>query len=282
MVYKRRNTMANKAARKIQRRFRKRYVQRRGGLRFGKMARDLAYLKSAVNSERKVVTTDITVNPTVTDPTLTRINTPDDQGSSSTKRVGYKVRFTHLSGKLRVNHQNFGDRTANATVIMHVIWLKNGEYQSDFESQFASLMLNPDLNNAYSPLCYFNKTKYDSWISTWKAKIVCKDLVPVNQVALGLPNSGTSSNANETNLGKGSQLKAYYVNINKKISVHTEWNNTLSTSGDTDEITRYVPYLFCYTDSTGTSIPTGTDLPNNLGEDRVVVQGRIRLSYVDN
>ena len=52
MVY-RPNKMFNKAARKIQRRFKKRYVQRRGGVRYGKLARDISLIKSRLNTETK-------------------------------------------------------------------------------------------------------------------------------------------------------------------------------------------------------------------------------------
>lgn len=281
-MYERRNKAFNKAARKIQRRFRKRYVQRKGGLRYGKIARDVAYLKSALNTEKKLIKTEIQESPTVAVPSLTALSTPDDQGTNSTKRVGAKVKFTHISGKLRVQHQNFGDKFANATVVMYIIWLKNGEFASDFESQYASLMLNPDQNNQYSPMCYFNKTKYDSWIATWKHKVVCKDLVPLNQVALGLPSTGTGTNATLNTLGRGGQKKNYYVEFNKRINVPVEWNNTYSTSGDTDEISRNKPYLFCITDCPGETVPSGSSLPDSLLNDKVVVQGTIRLSYVDN
>lgn len=282
MVYKRRNTIANRAVRKIQRRFRKRYIQRKGGVRFGKLARDVSYLKSALNTERKMLITNIQEAPTVTVPTLTRLNTPDVQGTTSTKRVGAKVRFTHMSGKLRVQHQNFGDKFANATTVMYIIWLKNGEYASEFESQFASLMFNPDQNNQYSPMCYFSKVKYDSWIATWKRKVVCTDLVPLNQVALGLPNTGVNQNATLSTLGRGGQKKNYYVEFNKKISVPVEWNNTYSTSGDTDEISRNVPYLLCMTDCPGETVPSGSSTPDSLLNDKIIVQGTIRSTWIDN
>ena len=286
MAYKRLNTVANRGLRKVQRRFKKRYVQRRGGLRFGKLARDVASLKSRLNTETKLAVTNITANaPTVTAPTLYPINTPDQQGTGSVgKRIGAKVRYTYLSGKLRVEHQNFGDKQASATIRMYIIWLKNGEFKSDFEADFANIILNPDQNNQYSPMSYFNKTKYNSYIATWKRQLTCRDLIPVNQVAMGLPTDtgGTPGNDTLNTLGRGGQAKYYYVNINKKISVHGEWNNTLSTSGDTDEVSRMVPYLFCMTDCPGQSTPTGNTQPDSLLNDKINVQGTIRLSYIDN
>ena len=286
MAYKRLNTIANRGLRKVQRRFRKRYVQRRGGLRFGKLARDVATLKSRLNTETKLSVTNVTANaPTVTAPTLYPLNTPDTQGLESVgKRIGAKVRYTYLSGKLRIEHQNFGDKQANATVRMYIIWLKNGEFKSDFEADFANFILNPDQNNQFSPMSYFNKTKYGSWIATWKHTVKCKDLIPVNQVAMGLPTDtgGTPGNDTLNTLGRASQIKYYYVNINKKINVHGEWNNTLSTSGDTDEISRMVPYLFSITDCPGSAVPTGNTQPDSILNDKVNVQGTIRLSYIDN
>ena len=246
----------------------------------------LARIKSRLNTETKLTETHISSNePTVTTPTLYSINTPDNQGLRSVNdRVGAKVRYTYLSGKLRVEHKNFGDKQSSATVTMYIIWLKNGEFKDEFEADFASYILNPDQNNQYSPLSYFNKTKYNSWIATYKKQLTCRDLIPVNQVAMGLPTDtgGTPGNDTLTTLGKAPQAKYYYVEFNKKISVRGEWNNTLSTSGDTDEISRMVPYLFTITDCPGQAVPSGNTLPDSTLNDKINIQGTIRLSYVDN
>ncbi len=281
MVYKRRNTMVNKGLRKFQRRFRKRYVQRKGGLRFGKLARDVARIKSALNTERKFSETDITSSPTAAAPTLDRINTPDVQGTNSVQRTGAKVRATHLSMKGRFTYTNYGDKQSNARAVLYVIWLKNGEFAADFESNFASYILNHDLNNEFSPLARFNKTKYNSWIATYKKQITMSDLIPLNQVAMGLP-TDTNNNDSLNTLGRAGQTKHYYFECNKRINVPIEWNNVLSLTGDTDEIARMVPYVFCITDSPGQSTPSGTAQPDSVLNDKVSFNLNVRLTYVDN
>ncbi len=269
----------------IKKGLRKRYIRkgRKGkkSFKYSKLARDVAYLRRSLNTERKFSETDITASPTVTTPTLDRISTPDVQGTSSVQRTGARVRCTHLSMKGRFTYTNYGDKQSNATAIMYVIWLKNGEFQTDFESNFANYMLNQDLNNEFSPLSRFNKSKYSSWVATYKHKITMSDLVPLNQVAMGLP-TDTNNNDSLNTLGRAPQTKHYYFECNKKINVPIEWNNVLSLTGDTDEIARMVPYVFCITDSPGQSTPTGTAQPDSILNDKVSYNVNCRLTYVDN
>lgn len=271
----------------IKKGLRKRYIRknRKGkkSMKYGKLARDVAYLRRALNTERKISATVFSsVIPTVSQPTLTRLNTPDQQGTNSVQRTGAKVRMTHFSMKARFTYKNFGDKQSNATCVLYLIWLKNGEFASDFESNFKNYILNPDQNNQFSPMCYFNKTKYDSWIATYKKKITMSDMIPLNQIASGLQSSPQAGIDSLTTLGKAPQTKHYYCEVNKKINVPMEWNNVLSTTGDTDEISRNVPYIFIMTDSPGQSTPSGSATPDSTLNDSVSFQGTARLTYVDN
>lgn len=269
----------------IKKGLRKRYIRKgkkgKKSFKYSKLARDVAYLRRSLNTERKFSETDITASPTVTTPTLDRISTPDVQGTSSVQRTGAKVRATHLSLKGRFTYTNYGDKQSNATCIMYVIWLKNGEFQTDFESNFANYMLNQDLNSQFSPLSRFNKSKYSSWVATYKHKITMSDLVPLNQIASGLQSSPGNVNT-LTTLAKAPQTKHYYFECNKKINVPIEWNNVLSLTGDTDEIARMVPYVFCITDSPGQSAPSGSSQPDSTLNDKVSYNVNVRLTYVDN
>jgi hypothetical protein len=270
----------------IKKGLRKRYIRKgkkgKKSFKYSKLARDVAYLRRALNTERKFATTDIQVNPTVTVPTLTRINTPDVQGTASVgERTGAKVRATHFSMKGRFTYLNYGDKQSNCTCVLYMIWLKNGEFQSDFESNFAEFILNKDQNNQFSPLAYFNKVKYDSWIATYKKKLTMSDLIPLNQTASGLASTPGGVNT-LTTLGKAPQTKHYYCEVNKKINVPIEWNNTLSATGNTDEISRMVPYIFIITDSLGSSVPSGSSQPDSTLNDKVQFSATCRLTYVDN
>lgn len=131
-------------------------------------------------------------------------------------------------------------------------------------------------------MSYFNKTKYDSWIATYKKKITMNDLVPLNQVAAGLQTSPEPGINSLTTLARAAQIKHYYFECNKKINVPVEWNNVLSLTGDTDELSRNVPYVFCITDCPGQSTPSGSDQPDSMLNDKVSVNLTARLTYVDN
>lgn len=270
----------------IRKGLRKRYIRkgRKGKktFKYTKLARDVAYLRSTLNTERKLSATVFSEVPTVTTPTLTRIDTPDVQGTNSVQRTGARVKATHFSMKGRFSLSNYGDKQANVTAVLYVIWLKNGEFQTDFESNFANYMLNQDQNNQFSPLCYFNKQKYDSWIATYKKKITMSDLIPMNQIASGLQSSPEPGINSESTLGRAAQLRHYYFETNHKLNVPIEWNNVLSSTGDVDEISRNVPYVFIITDCPGNAVPSGSDQPDSMLNDRLSFQGTCRLTYVDN
>ncbi len=271
---------------KIKKGLRKRYVKKnkkgKSHLRVSKLARDIAYIKSSLNSERKFIDTQLEgVLPLAAQPSLNRIETPDTQGNAVNQRQGAKVKATHFSMKGRFTHQNYGDVQANATCILYILWLKNGDNVTEFESDYANLILNPDVEGNFSPMSMFSKTKYDSWIATYKRVIKMKDLVPVNQTATGLPTNSGGANTDST-LARAPQLKYYYVNINQKISVPIEWSNVYNTSGTTGEITRYIPYIFIVSDCKGLgNSPSGTSQPDTTFNDRVTFQCQARLTYVD-
>lgn len=276
------------AARTIQRRFKKRYVQRKGKVRYGKLARDIVRIKGMLNSETKFCDTNISPQlPTASQPSLLALETPDNQGLQGVnQRVGSKVRFTHISAKLRVGKQDFGFTRSNLSIFVHVLWLKNGNFASDLEANAGSYILNPDQYNNYSPLSYFNQSNYDSWVSIHKISCSMTDLVQPSTTAMGLQTDQGSNNT-LTNLGKQPNTQYKYYTLNKKISFHTEWYNVLNTSpgSDTDEISRWKPYIFCTSDVSGATqptVPNGSSQPSGSNGDRIWLEGTVRLSYKDN
>lgn len=281
MFYRKRNN----AARRIQRRFRAR--RPRTGL--AKLKRDIRYIKrTAPPAEIKMCDTIINTDPTVTQPTLTVLSTPDAQGTSIDKRVGANVNFSHISGKLRVKKLNYGDKRSSVTVYGYVIWLKNADYAADFEANFGEQILNKDINSEFSPMCYFNKQRYGSWIATNKFKVTIRDQIPLAQAAMGLtstvgdpPAFPATSLGTKTLLGKTPQEQFQYVTFNKRIRVTGEWQNKYTTSADETKMTRNKAYLFCYTDCVGSASPTGSGVPLGDSSDSVSVQGKIRLSFQD-
>jgi len=282
MVYPRRNF----AARKIQRNYRRRRAPKTAVAKLARRVNQIA--ARSPPAEIKMIDTDISQSPTVTVPTLKALATPNTQGTSMNNRIGAKVSFTHISGKLRVLKKNFGDKRASATVVGYVIWLKNADYATEFEANFAKEILNVDQNGEFSPLSYFNKQRYGSWIATNKFKVTLRDQIPLAQAAMGITSSVGDPAAppatgigTDTLLGKTPQTQFQYVMFNKRIKVEAEWQNKYTVGADETKLVRMKPYLFCYTDCVGQSSPTGNNTPLGDAQDSVGVQGTLRLSYAD-
>lgn len=275
----------NLAARRIQRRFRAR--RPRGAI--AKLRREVRFIKrTAPPAEVKMCDTIVNAKPIVTQPTLTDLNTPDTQGTAMDARVGANVTFNHISAKLRVKKLNYGDKRSSVTLYGYVIWLKNADYADDFEANFGEQILNKDINGEFSPMCYFNKQRYGSWIATNKFKVTIRDQIPLAQAAMGItsatgdpPSFPATNIGTKTLLGKTPQEQFTYVTFSKRLRVTGEWQNKYTTSPDETKMTRMKPYLFCYTDCVGATQPTGSGVPLGDSNDSVAIQGKIRLSYQD-
>lgn len=268
--------------------FKKRYYNKNKKMKYGKLARDVSRIKGMLNSETKFCQTNVPPQlPTATNPTIYAIDTPDNQGLQGVnQRVGSKVRFTHISAKLRVAKQDFGFTRSNLSLNVHFVWLKNANFSTDFEANPGSYILNPDQFNNYSPLSYFNQSNYDNWVSIHTIKCTMTDLIQPSQSAMGIQ-TDTDNNNTLTNLGKQANLQYKYYTLNKKISFHTEWYNALNTSpgAATDEISKWKPYIFCTSDVSGPSqpsVPNGNSQPTGSNGDRIFLEGSVRLSYKDN
>ena len=177
MPYPRRRRFA---ARKIQRKYRsyRKSAPKTALARLNRKVNKIARASPA--AEVKMCNTTFDEEPNVLVPTLKALNTPDSQSLSIDGRVGAKVRFTNISGKLRMLKRNWGDKRSSATIIAYIIWLKNADYSTDFEANFAKEILNHDQNGQFSPMSYFNKQRYGSWIATNKFKITLRDQVPLS------------------------------------------------------------------------------------------------------
>lgn len=275
---------ARSAGRQARRRFKKRYVQRRGGVRYGKLARDVQRIKYALNSETKFIDTLLSLPaPTASSPSIQALDTPDTQGVGLTNRVGSKVKFCHLSARLVVQHQNFGNVRSSQNLTFHILFLKNGMFSSDFETAPGQYLLNPDFNGDYTRMSYWNQQNYPSFLSVYRGEVNMKDTQPPSQSAYGLATDTDGVNT-ETQLGRQPQTQSRYIDINKRITIHTEWANIYNvTPGfNTDDITAMKPYIFVTTDCTSQAVPAGAGQPTGTDTDRMFIQGSIRLSYKDN
>lgn len=284
MAYKRFRRYGRYAKRGLKNRYIPRSKGKGRRLNVTNLVRDVAKLKYSLNSETKFIQTNLsTMSPLATTPLIQELSTPDTIGSQSNERVGSKVKFCHLSGKLQVLYQNFGNVTANNTLTIHIIWLKNGLFASELEGTPGNYLMNPDFNNEFGELSYFNQQNYNSWVSVYKYKCTMSDLQPPSQAAYGLQTDQDGNNT-DTNLGRQPQTQTRYININKRITIHTEWGNPYNTSPGVDDetITRMKPYIYVTSNCSSQSTPIGVSQPTGLATDRMFLQGSLRLSYKDN
>lgn len=287
---KRRHRRRTTAAKKIQRGYRLRRRAR------GKTSAIARIVKREVlrTSESKYIDTDLgglaSLSPTTVAVQWQALDIPQ-QGTAVNRRVGRECLFTHLSAKLRVGHDNFGDVRSNATLIGYVVFLKNAAFKDEFESNVSRYMFNLDNINppGYSPLSYFNKSMYPNWMAVAKIKMRFTDFTPVSQPPMGLqsavgdPPAIPTGVATNNQLARQPQTQYKYVNINKRIRVKAEWGTVYNSSPapDATVMTRNKPYFVCLSDLPSNAIPTGTGAPIGAATDRVFINGRIRLSYHD-
>lgn len=265
-----------------------RYVpkNRRGrrAVRIDRVVRDVAKLKYALNSETKFINHNITtMSPTQSTPLFQAIDMPDTQGVALNQRIGAKVKLCHLSGKFSIVHQNYGNKLGNLTLTFHIIFLKNGMFAPDLESDPANYLMNPDFNGNFGELSYWNQQNYGNWFSVCKFKVVMRDNQPPSQSAYGLQTDQDGNNTND-NLVRQPITQRRYINLNKKITVHTEWGNLYNTTPQigTSDIVKMKPYIYCTTDCPDQTIPSGTDQPDGTANDRIFLQGSCRFSFKDN
>lgn len=247
-----------------------------------------------------IPTTSITYLPPTnpsgpTGPQIKVLNVPDAQGSSLDERRGREVMFTHLSAKLRVGKQDFGNVRSQGTLVAHVMFLKNANFMDSLESSPGNWILNPDMNGQLSPLSYFSQSNYGNWISVAKIKCSLKDFIPVAPIPMGLGSTtgtftagdGTitfpNPNAQTNNeLSRQPNLQYKYYTLNKRLRITAEWatlNNNIPT--DTTDQTKMIPFIFVYTDMQSQNFPLGNDMPIGRSDDRIFLQGSVRLSYKD-
>lgn len=259
----------------------KRYMSknRRGKRRIlsvSKIARDIQYLKANLNSETKFITTSINAKVSVDQPLLLPLDTPI-QGLKSTMRTGYKVKYTHQSGKLQFTKANYGDTYASCSYKMYIIWLKDALDASTFN---VADILNPDFNSNYSMTSYFNRASYGNWIATHKHKNTITDHTTVSQWA-GDPSNPLTANV----LSTLPQLSSKYHSFNKSIQCHSEWatpeSNSYDPSTEPPQV-RCKPYLLVVSDAPTTQVPSGNQPIKGNNGDTLTIKGMLRLSYVDN
>lgn len=275
------------AARKIQRKYRKKRLT-------APRVRSIVKRELVRNTEGKFIDTNIgglgSLSPTTIAVQWQALEVPQ-QGTAIDRRVGRECLFTHLSAKLMIGHDNFGDLRSNATLIGYVVFLKNAAFKDEFESNVSRYMFNLDNHNppGYSPLSYFNKSMYPNWMAVAKIKATMKDFVPVAQAPMGLQSGlgdpvayPTAANTN-TQLGRQPQSQWRYVTINKRIRVKAEWGNLYNSAPAPGAVamSRNKPYFVCLSDMPSNAIPTGAAKPYGEATDRIYVNGKIRLTYHD-
>ena len=125
------------------RRLKKRYVRPNKNVKFSRIIKDVAYIKSALNTERKHLDTLITNTVTGSLPDHTKHPTaiPHDgasvihplvaipvRGTSYNNRIGNQIKVTHISvSRYIIAHSNTTFAVSNTTLKCVIFFAKNAD-----------------------------------------------------------------------------------------------------------------------------------------------------------
>lgn len=252
MVYKRR-TFGQKARKFVRKsvigRAKKRYVNSKGQARFGKIAKDIMYIKNSLNVERKHLdltwgtflpvgyTSNLTMIPSVSTPVITPLDLPV-RGTAYNQRVGNQLKLTNISYKAVITKLNSTTALASTTVQLFVVFVKDG---GPFRIEE---LLEVDAEGNRTLASYYNQQNFKKFYIPGMLKY-----------------QRTFSDAYERP-STGNESKFYVSRFNKM-------NQRIMFEDSTETVATYKPFLVAMTDNTGAG-------------DEIQINCQMRLSYVDN
>lgn len=264
--WKKQATKARKFVRRnVIQKARRRYTNSKGNVRLGKVIRDVQYIKSALNTERKHLEIQINENLPIsaigTDPNgnLTGMFGPARptrqhvvlyplplpvRGTAYNERVGNQVKFTYCSVRLQVEKRNQANYQSSLCWKAFIIWKKDGD-----TNMLPNDILVPDANGNYTPMCYTNHEKFKQF---YRPKYLSK----------------SGKFIDETGGNQNGFTCFQYPRMSQKLSIQTKFE-----LGSDDVCTQMRPYI-CFMSDDNQVHPTDTD--------HIDFTGTIRLSYVDN
>jgi len=241
------------------RRLKKRYVRPNKNVKFSRIIKDVAYIKSALNTERKHLDTLITNTVTGSLPDRTKHPTAVPHASNTViyplaipvkgtgynNRIGNQIKVTNISVRYIITHLNTSNMVTNTSLKCLIFFAKNAD-----DIPHATELFEVDANGNVSPASYWNSQEYKNFYfpKGLKYKITSKNIA----TAPGSP--GTSN----------SQLLRYYPKTSVPLQTRITYAN------DTNTATMMQPYIMFISDAV------------NSTTDVIKVDAQVRLTYVDN
>lgn len=243
-------------------RLKKRYVRRNNRVNFQKVIKDVAYIKSALNTERKHLDTLITSNvsqsnvvntlhpraaPTRSNPIIYPLGVPQ-RGTGYNERIGNQIKLTNISIRYIINKSNTTNQVHATSLRCFIFFAKNAE-----DVPLASELLEVDAEGDFTPASYWNSQNYRNFFfpKGLKYQKTIRDY-------------HGSSTAGTIDTGDG-QVKLY-PKTSQTMGTKVTFEN------GSDNVTQMKPYIMFLTDNIDT---TNTSDP-------IHISAQIRLSYVDN
>lgn len=147
----------------------KRYTTRTGGFRVKRLIKDVQYIKSALNSERKHIIVQFgTVgsaflsrqvvdkdNPVVKEllPLSNMVN-----GTLNGQRIGDNLKITSISYKGSVMLDNLNLKSQTTRTVLYLVMMKDSDNHLSIDEMFEK-----DQNGDYGPCSYWNEEHYDKY-----------------------------------------------------------------------------------------------------------------------
>lgn len=250
--------------RQVLQKAKKRYANSKGNIRLGQVVRDVQYIKSALNTERKHLEIQLNSNlphdtvqsdpygnpigfgparPTRTHMTIYPLPLPI-RGTAYNQRVGNQIKLTHASVRLQVEKANTDTLQSTTTWKCFIIFQKDGG-----TTLLPTDIMQPDANGAYTPMCFTNAEKFKSF---YRPKFLSK--------------TGRFKDPDTSN--PTGNMAYHYPRMSQKLSTQIKFE-----LNDDYNVTQMRPFIVFMSDD---------NQVHPSDNDHIQFSGTIRLSYVDN
>lgn len=246
---------------------RRRYTNDRGNIRLGKVIRDVQYIKSSLNTERKHMDIKLTetkpannndgIQNLINGPMVATRQAPviyklalPVRGTAYNQRIGNQLKLTHISMRLQVERANKQGYQSTCAYKVFLFFKKDGDVEdpSTLTPPITDL-IEPDANGTYTPMCYANGQTFKEF---YRPKLLCKV-------------GGFKDNVTTEAAGN---VQYHYARLDQKVNIPVKFLN-----GSDIDCSAYRPFICLLSDDNSNA---------TADTDHLEVTGTIRLSWVDN
>ena len=268
-------------------RLKKRYIRKNGNFRVAKLASDVAYLKSSLNTERKHIDFQITnqvvanqlepnagsrslragvARPTRTTPVIYRLVLPE-RGVAYNQRIGNQLKITNIHCKFQIERLNRQNYQNSCHWKFFIFFVKAGDEFTPTIDQ----LFEQDVNGNYTPMCRTNSQEFKKF---YRPRMLSKSGKIVEQVN---GNNQGQCHYKYINMSQRMNTRVMFDNAEYRTFVDQEASDQTNNVDDFPCVENMRPYIcFLSDDNSGGANNATTDT------DAIDFTGSIRISYVDN